>query len=538
MTSTIDLLKNSNSNKQSIHRYGFLYDLLFSNVFNKVKRPLNVLEIGVSLYGESSFGVWADIDFVGRVVGIDIDPYIGKKSEKMAFYQMDAYDDLTIDHLMEVENTKFDIIIHDGIAKYHNQKIFLDNYIKLLSSDGYLICEDIGDLRLINEYASDDTAFIIDGWGNRGIEISSWTNDSRLYLHQERILIKAKDEKINAAQIHENKPHIIALPEFKVEDYDRTSTELAISVPLFHPEFKTFNVDRFKDVHCKGAIWAGLSFIKNSDLAENGVPLYFHIEDEVWDIAMEVFDKFNVPENWCRKMKIEGDRPERGSNTKPSFGKLHMALLDHEIDPEVLLILDSDFFTCVTDKKFALYKNLTNQILKNHPSMTYFKMKELPYAWYVGVVLLAAGFNGKLIYDNNLQELEKMAYKELGFEKEIDLNLKSNSKVNRFYSDNYIVTFPRKHPVRDFVTDRILNCYATPYLYAMWAEFNQPFIELSQALNIPIYDWESHYIEANRGRDCFCHMRVDKYLSATLTRPSLIHKYIDGFIEDLSRHVI
>ena len=256
--------------------------------------------------------------------------------------------------MREIEGAKFDIIIHGGISEEEKAYFFLDNYVDLLSECGYLVCEDVRSTVFIMEQCKNDNVFVIDGWANRGVNVRGF-NDPNFYNHAERFLIKSRTEPIKQGKRHETKPHIARLPE-KVFDctVPRTSTALAISIPLFHSELDTqyenFDEERFRNVHCKGALWAGMSFLKNTDLAENGVPLYFHIEDKVWDTAMSVFSDYGIPEAWCRKMTtpLPDKEPELRVN-KTHFGKTYLGLLDEAIDADVFLILDSDFFTCTEE---------------------------------------------------------------------------------------------------------------------------------------------------------------------------------------------
>ena len=533
-----DLLIQTNSDKQSGHRYGFIYDLLFTRLAAQKQAPLRVLEIGVSAYRDGSLKAYADSSMVEYAVGIDIESYRGTLTDKMRFHLLDAYSEHTIDYLKVIEG-EFDIIIDDGTHTHEHQEFFLQHYTALLAENGLLVCEDVTSLKLINEQCADEAVFFIDGWGNREVEIKSFEGSPELYQHNERLLIKAKSEKLTDAKRHENKAHIAKLPVVKFADYERSSTELAVSVPLFHPELDSYNVGRFQDIHCKGAIWAGMSLIKNSDLGDRGVPLYFHIEDKVWDAAMPVFKQFGVPESWCRKMTISADQETHGVKVtmKPQFGKSWMGLTDSGIDSDILMILDSDFFTCVTDKKFAFYEKLTSEQLKRQPAMTYFHTKELPYWWWVSIILLASGLPDRLMYRIPLDTLEKDAYQRLGFEKELSKDIQPHDVVKKTFAEDYIMTFPREHPARDFAISRMSGCYATPYVFSMWAEFNQPFLELDQILKIPVYDWESDFIEGKRGYDCFSHIRAQKLASPKLTMPSRIDEYWDTFYENLSRHV-
>lgn len=543
MLSIRELLMDSNSNKQSIHRYGFLYDMLLSYITQVKGDTANVLEIGVSQYENGSLFVWKKFEKVNRVVGVDIEHLPEGQIEGVAFYKLDGYSRETVDHLLEIEGPKFDLIIHDGKARSENHKFFLDNYTDLLSDTGYLVCEDVSSTVLIMEQCKDDNVFVIDGWANIGVEVKGF-NDPKFYNHSERIVIKSKSDMLKEGKKHETKPHIARLPTVAFETKcSRNSKELAVSIPLFHSELDTqyenFNMERFKNVHCKGAVWAGMSLLKNTDLAENGVPLYFHIEDKVWDASTEVLRSYGIPESWCRKMvaPTPEKEPELRVN-KTQFGKTYLGLMDDDIDTDALLILDSDFFTCTDGERLKFYDKLTSPMLKKQPSMTHFHLKQLPYYFYTSLFLLASGLPDQLIGKRPIAELEKEAFERLGFDKEVDTSLIEKDFVFRFFTENYMTTFPREHPARDFAIKHISTCHTAPYLFSMWGEFNQPFIELAPLLNIPIYDWENDYIQGEKGDQCFAHFRVNKARHRSLSNPTRIHKYFDRFYENLSRHVV
>lgn len=534
-----DLLLQTDSSKQSVHRYGFVYDLLFSELSLRKQDKLNVLEIGVSVYGNGSLSAWQNSEIVKRAVGIDKLPYTGALNEKAVFYEMDAYAEETVNQLLEVEGPVFDIIIHDGIDDPAVQEWFLEKYEVLLSEIGYLVCEDVSALKLINKYYEDDSVFIIDGWANRGEKIRSYNKDKRFFTHIERMLIKSKSSKIKDVKVHEYKKHILQLPNDTVfPEYERNSTELAVSVPLFHSEldtqYKPFDVDRFQNVHCKGAVWAGMSLIHNSDLADRGTPLYFHIEDKAWEYALPVFQRYQIPQEWLRKITV----PEATLNYKvgkTQFGKTFLSLLDAELDPDILLVLDSDIFTLATGAKLRLYDKLTSPMLKNQPAMTYFKMRKKEHWWWVGMYLLATGLPDKLIYETkDLNALETQAFKRLGFEKPPGTHKKTD-KVQRFFAENYMQTFPRGHALREWTLEKMPTCYTAPYLHAMWAEYNQPFLELSTLLELPIYDWERDFIAGKKGYDCFAHIRV--HSEKNRSYPSKVNQYWDRFYEHITRHI-
>lgn len=141
-----EILLKSSTDKNTTHKYGVTYDLVFNSQYLKLKRPLKILEIGISLFGDGSVGPLSEIGYVEKYVGIDNKQYTGFiPSSKVAIYagpEYDAYKKETIQLIQEKEG-KFDIIIDDGPHTWDSQKWFFENYYDLLNEDGVLLCEDI-----------------------------------------------------------------------------------------------------------------------------------------------------------------------------------------------------------------------------------------------------------------------------------------------------------------------------------------------------------------------------------------------------------
>lgn len=145
------LLSKSSSDKNTSHKYGPIYDLVFNTQYIKFGRNLNVLEIGITQFGEGSAECLSKIPFIEKYVGVDIKPYRGNfSSENVKLYSGPEYDAYTLNvmnDIMEKEG-KFDIIIDDGPHTWESQKWFLKNYFSLLNQGGVLLCEDIQEFYL------------------------------------------------------------------------------------------------------------------------------------------------------------------------------------------------------------------------------------------------------------------------------------------------------------------------------------------------------------------------------------------------------
>lgn len=524
------------SNKTTTHHYGLFYDMLFNYVAQKQGRKIDVCEIGVSRWVPSSLDAWAESDIVNLAVGVDIADYNYNKQDNKHFYNANAYRKDTILFLKNKGYT-FDIIIEDGPSGEEHgpdcQEFFLNHYGVLLKDGGYLVCEDVHDINLVIDQCQHHNAYCFDGWANLA-KLPYDYDEDKITWHQERILLKSKEGiGWTDVDVTETKPHIPRLPVIPVKPYKRDNTELAISVPLFYSEidshFEKFDADRFRNVHAKGAIWAGLSMLWNTDLIANGVPLYFHIEDKVWDIVKPVFDDFEVPSDWIKVIENVPTDELPKKLKKAQFGKKHIPFLDDTIDPDILMILDSDAFV-IGDRPCALYEDLTCSILKTQPSMTWCEIGRKQYGWYLSVMLLSAGLCPSMLDSGTpMNELEKLAHERLGFDMPLGKNYKRTDIVPRFFVENYMSTFPRNHPVRAYAIEHIGKCHCAPYLFSIWNQYNQGFAQLDNIIALPVYDFVDEFVEGKQGYNCLMHVRAKSYED--------IDKYWDTFVFHLTKNI-
>jgi len=135
-------IESSKTNRgRRVHKYGPIYGLLLHALYNKIQRPLKILEVGVAT--GISLVKWSELDFVDLVVGIDpgMDPLV-EFNNKIRYSKHDGYTIETVEYLKE-EYNKFDLIIDDGTHEWDHQKFFFENYFDLLNEHGVLFCEDV-----------------------------------------------------------------------------------------------------------------------------------------------------------------------------------------------------------------------------------------------------------------------------------------------------------------------------------------------------------------------------------------------------------
>ena len=141
MDSLQSLIDNKRTDKNTLHSYLELYEILFNCKKKSVK---NVLEIGIDKGG--SIKLWHDYFLDAKVIGVDIikdfqvwDELKNKERIKL-FTSTDAYN---IDFIKNNLPEELDVIIDDGPHTLESMKFFLKHYSPLLSNQGILVLEDI-----------------------------------------------------------------------------------------------------------------------------------------------------------------------------------------------------------------------------------------------------------------------------------------------------------------------------------------------------------------------------------------------------------
>ena len=302
--------------------------------------------------------------------------------------------------------------------------------------------------------------------------------------------------------IETHKPHITRLPVVAYPDYEITDTEVAVSIALFHSAIDSAtlsgaNSQRLKDVHAKGAVWAAMSLIRNTDLSERGVGIYFHVEAAIYDVVSEVFEEFQVPEKFIRRMDIAFPKSDKVKH--PHYGKKFMCLED-TIETERWLIADSDAFVCTAGDKFQWYDKL--KAFENPSAIKSFMgdYKGDQFRIWVHGVCLAAGI--PFFPDEDLfgQELRCFYTLEHWLTNRRPINPKY--ETDRPVISTQFFMLPVQHRLAAHIKKFYKTCYQDEFLIAMWESAHQEVSDLRKKLgSFHFYNYESEFIARDKTLD-------------------------------------
>ena len=137
-----EYLKKTDSDKVVGNNYGNFYDMVFSSLYQwNLQKPLKVLEIGVSWFGEGSGHAFSRFPHIKQFVGIDPKEIKMPFDEKGVFIQEDAYSDACL-KLVE-KYAPFHILIDDGDHSHQSQVMFFEKYARFRDKPSIMICEDV-----------------------------------------------------------------------------------------------------------------------------------------------------------------------------------------------------------------------------------------------------------------------------------------------------------------------------------------------------------------------------------------------------------
>ena len=298
--------------------------------------------------------------------------------------------------------------------------------------------------------------------------------------------------------------------------------------------FKNFRIIPYLNGTGRGPGWKEVALVNDVGLSfeVQGVGgKYFDVRGGFFGQSGGAFGKSNLFDLGAANGYDENRMEEFSDANGITLAQLNQA--PDGIDTDVLAILDSDAYILAQNKPLEFYKKLTSPLFKRRPTTTWFYIKsDIPYfSWVRGCLLATGRPTSDITPKTSLNELEHSCFERMGFaDHEIEVVLGHNDNVKRLFCDDYLSTFPKNHPVRDFIVDNIHLNHCPPHLYAIWAYHNELFVQNYDILGVPIYISETSFIEAST-YNCMAHIRTMPEKDGQKSR---VDEYYDVFLKHLT----
>lgn len=127
-----DLFLKYDTDKETAHKYGKIYDSIFFN-FDK-QAPLNILEVGTQRGG--SLLAWKEFFPNANVYGVDVVDVVSKE------YRLDIVNRIISDIKDWKNDIRWDIVIDDGSHYIPDIAFVISQYFVKLNIGGVVVVED------------------------------------------------------------------------------------------------------------------------------------------------------------------------------------------------------------------------------------------------------------------------------------------------------------------------------------------------------------------------------------------------------------
>ena len=282
------------------------------------------------------------------------------------------------------------------------------------------------------------------------------------------------------------KQHLRALPEIQVPiDYPRDSTDVSLSLPIFASkkgrnalfgEDSDFDVEAFKKMVVLSSVWAYVSIATNTDLCKNGMPVYFHVEDTIADIAVPILQACGVPDDWIKITHFDSF-PHEDKIDEYQVGKKFAYFADETIETEVCVLWDADahVYQYPGQPIYEWYHRFQTD-LKELPMFSFYSDWNGGHESFVNWLLRGVGeLEQPFAADDPGREADMKRYEEEAYNA---VGLEVPNQQHRW--GGAILSVPRKHPLFTFAREHHSTSYADEALITMYMNANPDtqFLEL------------------------------------------------------------
>ena len=312
-----------------------------------------------------------------------------------------------------------------------------------------------------------------------------------------------------------SKHHLRNLPPIKVPtEYPRDSTALALSLPIFYSpksrkgfanylfdengDFLDFDV--FEQVVCRAAVWTMTSIATNTDLCDKGMPIYFYVEDIIFERVSAYLKSCDVPDDWIRKFTSAETNTDL---QEIHFGKKFAAFKDEELECDTLLVWDTDALVYRKQREplFEWYDLFTSK-LKNIPLLSFYAEWNGGDVEYVNWLLRGVGLKERVFNDDDPEKenllilAENDAYERVGLQ----------NPNRQFRYGSAIIGVPRTHPLFEYLAEHHEKSYSEEALVTMFMNAN-PGLDFALTDNefVESLVQDNDFFQSEDS--CICHIR-------------------------------
>ena len=306
------------------------------------------------------------------------------------------------------------------------------------------------------------------------------------------------------------KHHLLNLSEVQVPTHHpRDSKLLSLSIPIFYSpkgrnalflnEDQNFDEEAFKKIVCLSSVWAAVSIATNTDLCENGMPIYFHVEDTIMEKARPVLQACGVPDDWIRETTIKQPETEV---VEAIYGKKMAVYDDESVDTEIVIVWDGDAHVYRQPGQPVLeWYNRFETDLRAVPVHSFYSEWNGGDVLYANWLLRGAGLAEREFPDddpeeeNNLKLAETDAYKSVGLDRVPNQQQRWGAAV---------ISVPRAHGLFEHIRQNYWKSYAEEALITMYMNSHPEtsFCEVSKEL-LPFIQTDQEFIDQKES--CIMH---------------------------------
>ena len=277
-------------------------------------------------------------------------------------------------------------------------------------------------------------------------------------------------------------------PKFDMRVYTKNSLQYKMTSKLGCLVFPIFRAIQGVDPieYVNSAFWAAHSFVVNSDIVNKNIPIYFYVEDVVYESLKQLFEDAHIPEQ-CTLVRSLTPKHWYGRIVSK---KLHTVLDNYFEKYENVILLDCDTFLARTDTSLPLdieklWKRRDHSVFGSYYVRT--KLDTTPPIFCQV---------SDMSYEEEYQAFRGIT--RLHLKKEIDLTYNMGGYINAF-SPPYI-----RQDYKEFVEKNIPIFYNEEVLNSLYMQiYNRNIENLTETWKIPVASTDQGILESLLSRNSF-----------------------------------